>query len=150
MKNFLTIVLLFCGIFSYSQNCDEYPCVVMTNDSTAYILFTLEQVNKINNYIDSYYLLNDLIQTYKEDSVIYVGIIDKKDKQIENYEINIKIYKDIIKNLEDEINHLVNMKSILQEIDKKQSDRINQLKRNQKWLKVLSGGLVVILILVII
>lgn len=150
MRNFITIVLLFCGIFSYSQNCDEYPCVVMTNDGTAYILFTLEQVNKINNYIDSYYLLNDLIQTYKEDSVIYVGIIDKKDKQIEKYEINIKIYKDIIKNLEDEIDHLVSMKSILQEIDKKQSDRINQLKRSQKWLRVLSGGLIVILILVII
>ena len=150
MKNFITFILLFLSVFTYSQNCDQYPCVIISNDSTPYILFTLEQANKVNNYIDSYYLLNDLIQTYKEDSVLYVGIIDKKDKQIENYEINIKTYKVIIENLEDEIDHLVSMKSILQAIDKKQADRISQLERNQKWLKILSGGLAVIIILVII
>lgn len=150
MKKILLIMFLFFASSINAQLCKEYPCVIMGPDSVPYIVVTLEQANKAVDYIDSYYILDDLLELYKEDSIVYVNIIDEKDKKIESYKINIEIYKKIISNLEKEIDHLISMKSVLEQIDKKQADRISRLERNQNWLKLLSGGLAVLVILVII
>ena len=144
---------------TYVGNDDE-PLVVIYGDEVR-VLFTLEQVQKINNQYRMVELLENVIDKYGLETDIDVGVINSMEEEIFLLNEKLKIVESRIENKDMVIKSLEETIRLMEEKDannalihenlEEQSERWEKEAKKQKRQKIfvaIGGGLLLILVVV--
>lgn len=179
IKLLLISFMMIINMASYSQtSCIDstyFEVEIVHNDSTYlltpqiiefeesfYVIFTIEEAQKINNMYDMTTVLQDIITEYGIMDDINIDITNLCGKTIKTYKLKIdnltnelntrkqevKVLNEYLDNLESEVINLEDQKELYKDEKDKWEERAKKLEREKKTIIVTSATILTIIIII--
>ena len=160
MKHLFLLFAFMFSVIGYSQDTtnvdNEYPKFIYTETDT-FVVFTMEQAQKIDNDYELLVMLQDLSDTQELGDSAYIRVINDQEQQIALLKVEVDALKDVGEDKDTEIDklkgqitlykdneskyeqELANKDKIIEEKDK----QIKKHKRQKLWGGIGGGAAIV-------